>query len=39
LLLDCGVRSVLTVACGTGLKYNVEYIPYHEEILAEDIES
>lgn len=38
-MINCGIRSVLTVATGTGLKYHPDYIPYHEEILAEDIES
>jgi dual specificity phosphatase 12 len=39
LLLNSGVRGVLTVAAGTGLKYDPEYIPFHEEILADDVET
>jgi hypothetical protein len=39
LLLQCGVRAVLTVANGTGLKYSPEYVHFHEEVLAEDVES
>lgn len=39
LLVASGVRGVLTVAAGTGLKYDPEVIPYHQEILADDVET
>lgn len=39
LLCKSGCRGVLTVAAGTNLKYDPEVIPYHLEIVADDVET